>query len=363
MKTKKAVVIFLALLIAAVPAGAQAAQSGKAAKEPEALTVEQAVKKAVAASTSVKNHEENVTLSDENISDLRSQLRDAMTWAASLGLMSRIIQAEAQTAVDDKSNEAVKGNLKLSVTRLFASIIGAEKTLELYDQNMELQARQMEIAKVKLGLGMISQMDYDNQESAFMQRENERDAQETAIDEAYMSLNKALGAAFDKRYALELTFEYEPMEERDIRNDVRNAIDSNTSIMNQRIRIDAAEYKLDKYDQMQLTESKESIQITIEQALRAINDTKAGLEQSVIQTHNAIRKQESQYGTAVLKLEGLYGQLRIKEKQLELGKATQIEVDSLKYSIAEQEESIRSLVVNHALNILQYKTPGALTAS
>ena len=355
MKIKKMLLLTMVVIMTGLCRNVPAAE-----KKPERLSVDLAVKRAIAANTGIKNYDDNTKLSNDSLKALKDELLNELDWAKCLSLLSRIMQAEAQMDVDGKENESAKQNLTLSVTKFFAAVIKEEKSLELYDQNMLLEKKQLEIAKVKLGLGMLSRYDYDNQVNACKQKENEREAKVAAIEDAYVSLNKTMGSSVRNRYELMLEYEYETIGERNLSYDISNAIELNTSIMSQQNKIDTINYNLENYDDLELTESKESLEITREQTYRAIADTKANVEQKVIQSYNTIKSQETQYETYLLKLESLNSQLVLKEKQLELGKTTQLEVDKQKYSIAEQEESIRSLVVNHAINIIQFKMPNTL---
>ncbi|MDR1558170.1 MAG: TolC family protein [Clostridiales bacterium] len=333
---------------------------GQAPAVLERLTVDQAVEAAIAASNDLKSYDDSLISNNESLDSLKEQFQLETDYGKVLSLAVQIMQMETQnTQTNNNANLAVD-KLRISVMNLFASIINAQNALTLADQSLSIQKRQLDIAKIKYNLGYISKIDYDTQTNSYNQKLASRETQKIAIDNAFVSLNKLLGYTLTKQYDLVLDLHYTPLGEISIAGAVDTALRSDPSLVNQQGNVEVAQYKIDMYDSEVSTDTEESLDRNLQQAERSLYETQRGIEQKVVNAYNNIKNQEISYDNAILALEALNLQLPLKVKQAELGKITKLELDQLYYQIAQQQETIRSLSVSHAINVTQFNNPGTL---
>jgi outer membrane protein TolC len=204
---------------------------------------------------------------------------------------------------------------------------------------------------------MVSQNDYETAKNSYAKLVNDRDAKEVAIDNAFVSLNKAMNRDLTKRYQLSLELRYVPMANVSLTSVITYSLQQSPDVKKRRSDADVAAYQLETYYSTDGGTSRETMEIRALQADRAVGETISQIEQTLTTLYNELRNLETSYTTNKLELENMYQQLALREKQLEVGKLTQLDVDSYKYQIARMEETIRNQAYNHALKLAQFQNP------
>jgi outer membrane protein TolC len=327
----------------------------------EALTVDQAVQAAISANNELKNLGDNYTISDEKLADTKQQYREASEFNELITLSTQIMQAEAALSQNNQSVIVTQEKLRMSIMNFFATVISAENALAIYDQSLAMQKKQLDIAKVKNSLGLMSSVDYQSQVNTYNQKTASRESQTLAINNAFVSLNKTMGVSLNKKYTLMLNLQYQPLGDVNLTGITATAMATDPSVVTQQSNVDVAKYKLDHFDPTVNTQDTETtLQLNLDMAERTLYETQRAAELKVMNAYNKIKEQEVQYSNATLALEALMNQLPVKQTQLELGKITQLDLDSFQAQITQQQESLRSLIVSHEINVLEFKNPSTL---
>ena len=325
------------------------------------LTVDQATQNAINASSSLQGYDDTVASNNENLDSLKDQFNTATDYSSVLSLAVQVMQAETANIQTNNNANLARDSLKFSVMNLFASIISAQNALTLADQSLAIQQKQLAIARVKYSLGYMSKLDMDTQTSSYNQKVTSRQTQEIAIQNAFISLNKLMGTTLNRQYNLVLDLgPYQPIGDVNLAGAVDTAQRTDPSVINQQGNVDVAKYKIQMYDPDVSTSSLDDLNRSLVSAQRSLSDTYASVAQKVTNAYNTIKNEEVSYDNAVSALNDLNIQLPVTQKQLELGKITQLDLDQLNYQIAQQQETIRSLSVSHAINVLQFNEPGTL---
>jgi len=326
-----------------------------------ALTVDQATQAAINASSDLKNYSDSVDTNNESIDKLKEQFNTETDYSLVLNLAVQIMQAQTANVQTSNNANLAKEKLRISVMNLFASIINAQNALKLNDQGLDIQKRQLTIAKVKFNLGYISKLELDTQTNSYSQKLASRQTQQIAIDNAFISLNKLMGTSLNRQYNLILDVPaFQPFGDVNLSGAVDTALRTDPSIINQQGNVDVANYKIKMYDPDVSTQSLDDLNRSLGQAQRSLSDAQGNVSQKVVSAYNNIKNEEVQYKNAVLALDALNIQLPVTQKQLELGKITQLDLDQLLYQIAQQQETIRSLTVSHGINVIQFNEPATL---
>ncbi len=321
----------------------------------ESLTVEDAVEKAVKYSKTIKNLSENSEITDENIKSITSNLISSNEPAQIVNFAIQLKEAR-NTIENNKLNaEAEKQNIELSVISFFASVLNAERNIELFEDEIAIAEKELKADEVKTNLGLLSKNDFENQKIEYNKKLKERDSLQISIDEAYVSLNKVLGNELDKKYNLVLDIEYRELGNVGLDYAVLRAVDSNISVSEKKSAVEIAKYGLDSYTSMTDNNTKLTKQNSYNSSVRSLEDEKISIKEKVINTYNSIIKLENAYKTNLSELENMKKQLDIKEIQLNLGKITPIELENYKYSIKKLEADIQNQIYNHEILLRRFE--------
>jgi len=346
--------------ISAVNTANEGVMTDADAAATETLTVDQATRAAINASSDLKNYSDNAASNNDSLDILKDEFNTVTDYGTVLNLAVQIMQTQVANIQTDNNANLATDKLRISVMNLFATIISAQKSLELTDQSLSIQKRQLDIAKVKYSEGYISRLDMDTQTNSYSQNLASRETQSINISNAFISLNKLMGYSLNRQYNLILDFEYEPIGNVNLSGAVDTAIRADPGVINQQGNVNVAQYQIQMYDSDVSSQSLDSLNRSLEQAQRNLSDTQSGVAQKVTNAYNSIKNQEIQYGNAVLALDSLYNQVPLKIKQVELGKTTQLDLDQLYLQIAQQQETIRDLTVSHTINVIQFQEPATL---
>ena len=362
---KKCVPIVLALMLAfsntsIYAASTSSAASTSAAAEEEGddiLTVDEALSMAISHSSTLKSLYEQNEINELSADDTRTSLVNSSEYVDVTNL-----NVELKNLMNNIKNygtnvEIEKEKIRLNIIELFASIINAEDAIDLYEDEIELNERELKIAEVKNSLGLLSQTEYNGLITENESVKSSKQSLESALDEAYSSLNQILGQDIDTKYTVELDVEYEPLGDVDLSYAITKASTSSHSIKELEEAAEIAGYQLDVYSVEYSGGYKESAQNNYAQAIRELTDAKTQMEASVKSLYNSIISAETTYNNNLASLEQQKQELEVKKVQLELGKITQLEYDQAEYQIRQLENTIKQSVYSHYVDLCKFNNP------
>jgi hypothetical protein len=329
-------------------------------EDDSVLTVDEAVSKAVAYSRTLKTLYENNELNELSADDTRTDLIWSNEYVEVTNLNVELKNLLYSIANYDENVAIEKEKIRLNIVELFAGIISAEDAVDMYEKQIELNERDLQIAEVKKGLGLLSQSEYDGMVVSNNNVKSSKQSLETQLDEAYTSLNKLLGQSLSLRYTVSLDVEYEALGDVNLEYDVSKAVSSSQTIKEKQEAATIAKYKLDVYSSEYSGGYKESAQSNYAQATRALADAKTSIEASLRTTYNSIQTAETNYNNNLANLEQKKNELAIKKVQLDLGKITQLEYDKAEYEIEQLENTIKQSVYSHYVLVSKYNNPDLL---
>jgi hypothetical protein len=329
-------------------------------EDDSVLTVDEAVSKAVAYSRTLKTLYENNELNELSADDTRTDLIWSNEYVEVTNLNVELKNLLYSIANYDENVAIEKEKIRLNIIELFAGIISAEDAIDMYDEQIELNERDLKIAEVKKGLGLLSQSEYDAMLVSNNNVKSSKQSLETQLDEAYNSLNKLLGQSLSLRYTVSLDVEYEELGDVNLEYDVSKAVSSSQTIKEKQEAATIAKYKLDVYSHEYSGGYKESAQSNYAQATRALDDAKTSMEASLRTTYNSIQTAETNYSNNLASLEQKKKELEIKKVQLGLGKITQLEYDKAEYEVKQLENTIKQSVYSHYVLVCKYNNPDLL---
>lgn len=324
------------------------------------LTVEEAVSKAIGYSRNIKNLDDSLEIAEID------QKMTRYAWQGASDSTSNITYAIALRNLTnnlrnyDADKEVEKEKIEYNVKQLFYGLKDAEKSIELYDEGIELSKRQLKIYDVMLKVGKMSQIQYNEAVTACENLEANKLSLENSVASAFRSLNQLMGESINKKYNLIVEdIEYKPVSsELNLDSAISKALSSNVSLRELSDSADLAKMTVDTYGYRATTgetnSNKESLKSQYEQASRGIEDMRTALTAGVTTVYDNIKNAENTYSQNELSLKDMENELALKETQLKLGKITQIELDQYKNSIDQLKAQMESAVRSHDLLVMQF---------
>jgi len=344
----------------------------KTESEITELTVEEATQKAIRNNTSLKNAMDDETLSDDNIRKAIDAMHDARTDQTLTAANVSLMNAELGRALNLKDIESQKQNVAYQISKYFNTILNAQRDVALYDESLTIAKKELDIAKLKLDLGMISQLDYDTAALNYEQIESARLTKINAIDSSYRDLNKYMGVSpLDKQYTLKLELEYKPVGNININSHAENFVKNSLTVQQIENTVKTATYTAENYvdpynpatgEILDSTTTKEQLTVAQNKALRSLEDTKTSVYESVVSAYSSLKDSEINIKAAEIELEKAQKQLAATEKMLELGQVTQLDVDKLKYDINSKQLTVQKAKNAYALALEAFSNPNLLTS-
>ncbi len=328
----------------------------------EVLTIDEAVKKALKYSKEIKSYDEENEVTDLEITRTKNNFLSSGETEQIASLAVQLKELANKISKNKLSLEKEKQNVEYSVFCFFIDILKAEKNIELFEEEALLKEKQLKISEVKLKFGRISQNEYESEKLEYKNLLKQKEELQNNIDDAYVSLNKVLGNDLATKYELDLgkKIEYLPIGNVDLNSIITLAVDSNSGVKEKENEVDVLKYGLELYIAETGDNTSEAKKVSYNKAVRSLEDTKTELRENITKNYNEILKLENEYKSNLAELENMNNQLKIKELNLKLGKATEIEVQEQKYNIKNLENTIQEQVYEHKLLVEKLENPELL---
>lgn len=346
---------------------------GNDSEDLPVLTVKQATDRAIENSSQIKTAINTLDISDTQVQKVRDGLEDATNIMQTLAGNANIMRLDLQRALAYDNIDMIQDALRLGVASYFAGIVRAEQQLRLYDQNLDIAEKDLEIMKTKVNLGLESQANYTVAKSKFSTNKNNRNLAVSSIDAAYRELNRLMDEKDqDKKYRLEFDLNNQDIDNVNLNSVIANTIARSISVKSAANAADVSTYELDNYVDdmydpylgrvMKNSTKREEREKAVEDANIKLSDAEKDVKNKVIDTYNKITDLRTNIQAEKYNLEQLYTQLGVLETQLSVGQVIQLDVDKFKYQIAQLEEQIRANEVDYNLLVMKFENPNMLLA-
>ncbi|MCI1958884.1 MAG: TolC family protein [Clostridia bacterium] len=314
------------------------------------LTLEDATKKAINNSSSIKNTSASIDLTDTT---LESSYDSAMAGDDNGGFSSLISFINSKTNYENSITnlDAEKASLKHSVKSSYISLIETQRDIELLKMNLKIEDNNLTIAKAKYSLGKLSKSDLETEEKTYNDDKTTLANKQDALEKNYKALNILIGASVDTRYNFELDPVYKPFE---ISMPVDSYINGKVALSNS-----VAQAKK-TYESKKQTSSLSSIsnseiggyqsaQNSLNSAKMSYDDKKDDVYQSLLSKYNDCMENEKSYKSNVEQLKLLKNTLERTQANYQNGKATELDLLKAKYNVANLENTMISEIYSHML--------------
>jgi len=333
------------------------------------LTLDQARNRAIQNSTTLRNLQENRVITDAEEQRAREGFATGafgFNMTEFVTLQSDLMRIRAQRAADIQNADIKRDTLGLIVAHQFASILMAENELRLFDENMALLTREMEILKTRIDLGLASELELTFAQLNMDRLGQDRKSLELALAQAHVELNRIIGTPEDRVHQLIFDIKFEELNVVNLPGHISHQTNNNAALVQARAESDAARFQLDNHTTpfdpqtgmvIPGTASRREYQIHFTMATRDARQTRLSIEDHIINTYHRIRNMEISINNLYLQLDTLHYRLSLLEVELGLGQITPLEIDKINLEILNLEENIRRQEVNHSLLTIEFWNP------
>lgn len=349
---------FLACVMTFVLTMAAMPLSLLANEEWPVLTVEAATNMALANSNFMRQLEDDRTLNTEAGRQAREAAREAEDEVSRINAAVQRMQTDALSAYLSDSVNIQRDRMRFSIIQFFSSVENAVRDLELFDKQLDLAERELTIALARHSMGRMSASDFAAANDNIERMQRDRDSLELALDRAFQALNELMGRNARTRYTISLNFTYQPLPEAmPLEAYISRAIGACTTLRRLRREWEVQLYIYEVNVNPNPGQRGAIRTIPIDQAARAMNNQRDAISSSVTSAFGDVIALQTQYEASLLSLEAMRRQLVIYETMLELGRITELHLENHKLQIAQSEESLRRLVVSHAIQKMRLDNP------
>ncbi len=265
--------------------------------------------------------------------------------------------ADLKNTIDnnDLSVQKNKDILRYDITKLFISIVNAQKEIELQEKNLSIMKRELDISQIKQNKGILSESEFNDKNTEYIKKLNDAENKKIDLDNLYIDLNKALGIDLREKYSIELNFNYTEIGNIDIDEKIKIEIDGNFDITKQKQNLEVSEYEYSTYNENTSYISKLSKEKDIQGQLRDIKESEVNFSDSINKIYKNILSRETY--DAKYNEELIYKQKELDVLSLKyaIGKATLIELDKKSLEIEELQNKISENRFEHYLLMAKFQ--------
>ncbi|MMZ60754.1 Outer membrane efflux protein [compost metagenome] len=330
------------------------------------MTYDDAVKLAIADSTSVKTGEVNIDQAGKIMKETGKNI-DFVPAEAGNEAQDKAYKGYAQTNLNyeatKKSLEMTKEGIEYNVKDLYNKLLQKQNAVKLAALNIEDAERKLKVAQIKRDNQMSSDYEVTQATNQLTQNQAALEKAKKDLDSAYVSLNQVIGYKPEQRYELKDKPVYSEFKDN-VETKVSQVLTSSTAIWLSEQKVDLAELSLKLYNfNTPGNTPYEAEQLNVEKAQYATEGTKRQLEEAVRTIYNNIKALESQYSQIQAGLVSARSAADMAKKQFDVGLATELQVYEANLKVTTAEQQAEDIVTNIDTLKLAFNKPWAMQGS
>lgn len=332
-------------------------------QEENVMTYEEALKKALSSNSNLKNLEESFELLEEKRKDLSRSFADVNTQGQYVHVASVIRGVNTyQNQIKNTSlNEKIMKDATEYMLRSYITTIeGYKLDIQLMEEKIKLEQRDIKNLKLKNELGLASQSDLTTAEQNLERSKSNLQSLKIALNREKVALKSFLDINEKEEIKIEFDATVKELNVTDINGYAFSKISSAPNIEILDNAIDNAEYNLATHSG-DLSETRLEVENALSKAKRDKQDAEKNMEQSIKQAYNNI--QTLLENKKVLELD-LIKAKEDEEKMLanfEAGLVTLNDVENIRLAILSSEMAIKKNELNYYNLIFPFEKPYLLS--
>ncbi len=331
--------------------------------EGQAMTVDMAYERAINVSSSLKTLQDSIDVAQETLDDVTfdsNVMTNSFVQDVAYAVSKKQLTLQIQSY--KYKEDVTKEQIRHTIEGYFADIEAAQNSLAIYDENLDLAKRNLEISKKQYELGVLSQTAYDTAVDNYNAVVTGKSALETTLESKYAALNTLCEYNVAAIYPIEITdWEYAEIDPTSLDKQVATATSStNLNIRLLENNVEVAQYELDLHSDLYSADTRLQKQAALFTATSTLNDTKLQYEAAEKTLYNNITVLEKNHKSLTDQLTTLNNTMNVYEKQFQLGQITQLQLDTYRYNVKDLNNKIRENENQHHLLAAQYNNPNLL---
>ncbi|WP_404302765.1 stalk domain-containing protein [Paenibacillus sp. DP01] len=332
----------------------------------DSLTYVDAVKLAIADSTSVKTAETTIDQTGKIMKEAGKNIDFVPAEAGDEG-QDKAFKGYAQTNLNyeaaKKNLDMTKEGIEYNVKDLYNKLLQKQNAVKLAALNIEDAERKLKVAQIKRDNQMSSDYEVTQATNQVTQNQAALDKAKKDLDSAYVSLNQLIGYKPEQRYELKDKPVYSEFKDN-VETKVSQVLTSSTAIWLSEQKVDLAELSLKLYNFSTPGNTPyEAEQLNVEKAQYATEGTKRQLEEAVRTIYNNIKALESQYSQIQAGLVSARSAADMAKKQFDVGLATELQVYEANLKVTTAEQQAEDIVSSIDTLKLAFNKPWAMQGS
>ncbi|MBY0022341.1 TolC family protein [Paenibacillus polymyxa] len=332
----------------------------------DSLAYDDAVKLAIADSTSVKTGEVSIDQAGKIMKETGKNI-DFVPAEAGDEAQDKAFKGYAQTNLNyeaaKKNLEMTKESIEYNVKDLYNKLLQKQNAVKLAALNIEDAERKLKVAQIKRDNQMSSDYEVTQATNQLTQNQAALDKAKKDLDSAYISLNQLIGYKPEQRYELKDKPVYSEFKDN-VETKVSQVLTSSTAIWLSEQKVDLAELSLKLYNFSTPGNTPyEAEQLNVEKAQYAKEGTKRQLEEAVRTIYNNIKALESQYSQIQAGLVSARSAADMAKKQFDVGLATELQVYEANLKVTTAEQQAEDIVSSIDTLKLAFNKPWAMQGS
>ncbi|WOZ38077.1 stalk domain-containing protein [Paenibacillus polymyxa] len=332
----------------------------------DSLAYDDAVKLAIADSTSVKTGEVSIDQAGKIMKETGKNI-DFVPAEAGDEAQDKAFKGYAQTNLNyeaaKKNLEMTKESIEYNVKDLYNKLLQKQNAVKLAALNIEDAERKLKVAQIKRDNQMSSDYEVTQATNQLTQNQAALDKAKKDLDSAYVSLNQLIGYKPEQRYELKDKPVYSEFKDN-VETKVSQVLTSSTAIWLSEQKVDLAELSLKLYNFSTPGNTPyEAEQLNVEKAQYATEGTKRQLEEAVRTIYNNIKALESQYSQIQAGLVSARSAADMAKKQFDVGLATELQVYEANLKVTTAEQQAEDIVSSIDTLKLAFNKPWAMQGS
>ncbi|MEJ3718755.1 stalk domain-containing protein [Paenibacillus polymyxa] len=329
----------------------------------DSLTYKDAVKLAIADSTSIKTVETSIDQAGKIMKEASKNI-DFVPAEAGVEAQDKAFKGYAQTNLNyeaaKKNLEMTKEGIEYNVKDLYNKLLQKQNAVKLAALNIEDAERKLKVAQIKRDNQMSSDYEVTQATNLVTQNQAALDKAKKDLDSAFLALNQLIGYKPEQRYELKDKPVYSEFKSN-VETTVSQVLTSSTAIWLSEQKVDLAELSLKLYNFSTPGNTPyEAEQLNVEKAQLATEGTKRQLEELVRNAYNTIKGLESQYSQIQAGLVSARSAADMAKKQFDVGLATELQVYEANLKVTTAEQQAEDIVTSIDTLKMAYEKPWVL---
>ncbi|CCI71400.1 Laminin subunit alpha Laminin A chain [Paenibacillus polymyxa M1] len=329
----------------------------------DSLTYDDAVKLAIADSTTIKTVETNIDQTRRIMQETGKNI-DYVPLEAGVEASDKAFKGYAQTNLNyeaaKKNLGMTKEGIEYNVKDLYNKLLQKQNAVKLAALNIEDAERKLKVAQIKRDNQMSSDYEVTQATNLVTQNQAALDKAKKDLDSAFLALNQLIGYKPERRYELKDKPVYSEFKSN-VETTVSQVLTSSTAVWLSEQKVDLAELSLKLYNFSSPGNTPyEAEQLNVEKAQLATEGTKRQLEEAVRNAYNTIKGLESQYSQIQAGLVSARSAADMAKKQFDVGLATELQVYEANLKVTTAEQQAEDIVASIDTLKMAYEKPWVL---